>query len=217
VEGLKRIRFMTSHPKDLSDDLLYAIRDLDKVCLDLHIPFQAGSSEVLRKMNRKYTKEQYIELALKAKSVVPNLVVSTDIIVGFPGETEEDFLETLEVVRAVQFESAFTFLYSKRTGTPAATMDNQVPDDVKKDRFDRLAKCQNEISRDINEGLVGREFEILVDGPSKTDENVWQGRTITNKIVNFEKCGVNIGDMVTVEITGAKTWSLEGKVLEGNN
>src|SRR5690606_37092379 len=138
IEGLKRIRFMTSHPKDLSDELILAMRDCDKVCKSLHLPFQAGSTEILKKMNRKYTKEQYLELAEKIQNTIPDIALTTDIIVGFPGENEEDFKDTLDVVRKVRFSGAYTFIYSKRTGTPAATMEGEVPEEICQRRFNEL-------------------------------------------------------------------------------
>ena len=150
IEGLKRIRFMTSHPKDLSEELIDAMRDCEKVCLHLHLPLQSGSSRILKLMNRRYTKEQYLDLVDRIRAKVPDISLTTDIIVGFPGETEEDFLETLDVVRRVRYDSAFTFQYSRRTGTPAAAMEDQIPVDVVKDRFDRLLAEVQEISREVN-------------------------------------------------------------------
>ncbi|HPD00518.1 MAG TPA: tRNA (N6-isopentenyl adenosine(37)-C2)-methylthiotransferase MiaB [Acetivibrio sp.] len=213
VPGIERIRFMTSHPKDLSDELIYAMRDCKKVCEHLHLPFQAGSSEILKKMNRKYSKEDYINLVEKVKESIPDITLSTDIIVGFPGETEEDFFDTLDIVERVKFDNAYTFLYSKRTGTPAARMENQVPEDVKKERFQRLLELQNRISKEINDTFLGREVEVLVEGLSKNNDKVYTGRTRGNKIVNFEGNKDMIGKLVNVRIDSVKTWSLEGTVI----
>jgi tRNA-2-methylthio-N6-dimethylallyladenosine synthase len=213
VEGIERIRFMTSHPKDLSDELIYAMRDLDKVCLHLHLPVQAGSTRILQDMNRKYTKEDYIELARKVKENIPGIAITTDIIVGYPGETEEDFQETLDVLEKVRFDSAFTFLYSKRTGTPAAKSLEQVDEEVKKDRFDRLLKVQNTISKEINDKLLGQELEVLVEGLSRNSIRTYTGRTSTNKIVNFEGTSDMVGKLVKVKIENVQTWSLGGSVV----
>ena len=158
VEGLKRIRFMTSHPKDLSDELIEVMKESKKICPHFHLPPQSGSSAILKKMNRHYTKERYLELVRKLRAALPDISLTTDIIVGFPGETEEDFMETMEVVKEVQYDSAFTFIYSKRTGTPAAVMENQIPDDVVKDRFDRLLAEVQEISRERCARLKDRRW-----------------------------------------------------------
>ena len=210
VEGVERIRFMTSHPKDLSDELIYAMRDLDKLCEHLHLPFQAGSTKVLKEMNRKYTKEDYLNLVEKIKKNIPDISLTTDIIVGFPGETEEDFQDTLDVLEKVRFDQAYTFLYSKRTGTPAAKSLNQVPEEVKKERFQRLLEVQNKISKEINDDFLNKKVEVLVEGKSKTNEKNYTGRTRGNKIVNFEGNDQLIGKIVTVKINTVKTWSLEG-------
>ena len=213
VEGIERIRFMTSHPKDLSDDLINAIQKLERVCKQLHLPVQAGSSRILHKMNRKYTKEQYLDLVERVRRAVPNIVLSTDIIVGFPGETEEDFEETLDVVRKVRFDMAYTFLYSRRKGTPAARQENQISEEVKKERFDRLLKLQNTISREINEKYLGKTMEVLCEGFSKNNKEILTGRTDGNKIVNFHGSEDFIGKMVKVKITSVQTWSLEGEII----
>jgi len=213
ISGIERIRFMTSHPKDLSDDLIAAVRDCEKVCEHIHLPVQAGSSRILKEMNRKYTKEQYLELVDKIKNSISGAALTTDIIVGYPGETEEDFEDTLDVVRKVRFDMAYTFLYSKRTGTPAANRKDQVPEDIKKERFERLLEVQNKISREINEKLLGEEVEVLVEGVSKTNKDVYSGRTRTNKIVNFKGNEELIGKLVKVKINKVQTWSLEGTVI----
>ncbi|MCX7842104.1 MAG: tRNA (N6-isopentenyl adenosine(37)-C2)-methylthiotransferase MiaB, partial [Clostridia bacterium] len=186
IDGIERIRFMTSHPKDLSDELIAAIRDCRKVCEHLHLPVQAGSTRILKEMNRKYTKDSYLELIDRVKKAVPGISLSTDIIVGFPGETDDDFNDTLEVIEKVRYDSAYTFLYSKRTGTPAAKMGNQVEEEVKKERFQKLLDVQNRISKEINDKLLGCEVEVLVEGLSKNSVYMYTGRTRTNKIVNFK-------------------------------
>jgi len=213
IDGLERIRFMTSHPKDLSDELITAMKECSKVCEHLHLPVQAGSTRVLEMMNRRYTKEKYLELTEKIKKEIPGIALTTDIIVGFPGETEVDFEDTLDVVRKVRFDSAYTFLYSKRTGTPAARSTEQIPEEVKKERFLRLLEIQNEISKEINDKLKGAELEVLVEGLSKNNENNYTGRTRTNKIVNFKGSEDMVGKLVTVRIDKIQTWSLEGTVI----
>ncbi|AFS78524.1 (Dimethylallyl)adenosine tRNA methylthiotransferase MiaB [Gottschalkia acidurici 9a] len=214
IDGLERIRFMTSHPKDLSDELIYAIRDCDKVCNHVHLPFQAGSNSILKAMNRRYTKEQYLSLVKKLKQEVPDISLTTDIIVGFPGETEEDFEDTLDVVKEVKFDSAYTFLYSIREGTPAATMDNQVPDDVKHNRFRRLLDTLNPIIYENNLKFKDTVQKILVEEASKSDESMLSGRTETSKLVHFKGEKDLIGSIVNVKIDTVKTWSLEGHIVE---
>ena len=213
VDGIERIRFMTSHPKDLSDELIYAMRDCEKVCEHLHLPVQAGSTRILDEMNRRYTKEQYLELVEKIKTHIPGIALSTDIIVGFPGETEEDFSETLDIVAKARFDMAYTFLYSKRTGTPAAKNPDQVPEEVKKERFDRLLALQNSISREINDELLGKEAEVLVEGLSKSSKTTYTGRTRENKIVNFKGSPELVGKLVRIKIDTIQTWSLLGKLI----
>jgi tRNA-2-methylthio-N6-dimethylallyladenosine synthase len=213
IPGIERIRFLTSHPKDLSEELIYAMRDLSKVCEHLHLPFQAGSTKVLKEMNRGYTKEQYLELVMKVKENIPDISLTTDIIVGFPGETDEDFEDTLDVIEKVRFDSAYTFLYSKRTGTPAAKSKNQILDEVKKERFEKLLTLQNTISREINETFLGKKVEILVEGISKTNDNIYTGRTRGNKIVNYKGSKDDIGKLKNILIDDIKTWSLEGKEI----
>ncbi len=214
IEGLERIRFMTSHPKDLSDRLIQAFVDCDKLCNNIHLPVQSGSSEVLRRMNRRYTSEQYIELVNKLKAKVPDITMSTDIIVGFPGETEEQFEETLRLVEEVQYDSAFTFLYSIRKGTPAEKYEDQIPEDVKHERFNRLVDKVNEISAIKNAAYVGRIEKVLVEGPSKTNSKTLCGRTEGFKLVNFAGDKSLIGQIVNVKITEGKTFSLEGEIVE---
>ncbi|NLM12625.1 MAG: tRNA (N6-isopentenyl adenosine(37)-C2)-methylthiotransferase MiaB [Epulopiscium sp.] len=213
VEGLKRIRFMTSHPKDLSDELIEAMRDCDKVCKSLHLPFQAGSTKILKAMNRRYTKEQYLELVKKIQREIPNIALTTDIIVGFPGETEEDFEDTLDIVRQVQFSGAFTFIYSKRTGTPAAVMEEQVPEEVSSRRFNTLQEVLRPIITEKSHALLGKTLEILVEEVSKNDKKLLTGRTESGHLVHFEGDASLIGEFINVEITEAKTYYLIGKKL----
>ncbi|WP_408625495.1 tRNA (N6-isopentenyl adenosine(37)-C2)-methylthiotransferase MiaB [Crassaminicella thermophila] len=214
IEGLERIRFMTSHPKDLSYRLIRAMRDCEKVCEHIHLPVQSGSTRVLKKMNRHYSKEDYLKLVQDLKKEVPNVCITTDIIVGFPGETEEDFKETLDVIQKVQYDSAFTFLYSIREGTPAATYVDQVPENVKHERFNRLLDILNPIIAKKNSLLKGKVVEVLVEGPSKTNKDRLMGRTRTNKLVNFIGPKECIGKLVKVKITEPKTFSLNGEFIE---
>lgn len=214
IEGVERIRYMTSHPRDMSEEVIKAVAECEHICENFHVPFQAGSDEILRKMNRGYNKEKYLELIKMIRRYVPDAAITTDIIVGFPGETEEDFAETLSLVKEVGFDAAFTFIYSKRSGTPAAKMENQVPLDVKKDRLNRLMEAQNISSLHCNEKLLGQVVEVLAEGPSK-DPKVWTGRTRTNKIVlwNIEDKVYNEGEKVHVKIETAQTWLLKGKAI----
>jgi tRNA-2-methylthio-N6-dimethylallyladenosine synthase len=209
IEGIERIRFMTSHPKDLTDDLINAIRECDKVCNHVHLPVQAGSNEVLRRMNRKYTKEHYLDLVEKLKSAVPDIAITTDIIVGFPGETEEDFLETIDVVKSVGYDSAFTFLYSVREGTKAALMDDQVPDEVKHERFDRLLDVLYPIVLYKNQQCIDKVFPVLVES---AEDNNLTGRTEHFRLVHFKGSKELIGEIVNVKITNVKTFHMEGKI-----
>lgn len=213
VEGLERIRFMTSHPKDLSDKLIAAFAECDKLCNYIHLPVQAGSSSVLRRMNRRYTREQYLELVRKLREAVPGIAISTDIIVGFPGETEEDFCETLSLAEEIQYDSAFTFLYSPRRGTPAADYENQIPEDVKHERFNRLVEVMNRGSKARNAAFVDRVCRVLVDGPDKKSSGILNGRTEEFKLVDFEGPEELIGSMVDVEITASNTFSLQGRIV----
>lgn len=185
IEGLKRIRFMTSHPKDLSDELIRVMAKSKKICPHLHLPLQSGSSRILKVMNRRYTKEDYLNLVDRIQAAVPDISLTTDIIVGFPGETEEDFLETLDVVKKVRYDSAFTFIYSKRTGTPAATMEDQIPEDVVKDRFDRLLTVVQDISREMSGRFQGTVQEVLVEGVNEQDASLVTGRMGNNLLVHF--------------------------------
>ncbi len=213
IEGLERIRFMTSHPKDLSDKLIQAYVDCEKLCKFIHLPVQCGSSRVLQRMNRKYTREDYLELIRKLRAAVPEITISTDIIVGFPGETEEDFQDTLSLVAEVEYDSAFTFLYSIRKGTPAEKYEDQIPEDVKHERFNRLVDLVNEISAKKNAAYVGRVEKVLVEGYSKNTAMAYSGRTDGFKLINFEGTEDMVGQIIDVKVTAGKTFSLEGEVV----
>ena len=204
IEGLQRIRFMTSHPKDLSDELIEVMGSSKKICRQLHLPLQSGSTRLLEMMNRHYTKEDYLLLVEKIRKAVPDITLSTDIIVGFPGETEEDFKETLEVVEKVRYDSAFTFIYSKRTGTPAAALENQVPEEVSKERFDRLLSLVQQISAEKNGDLVGKTAEVLVEEQNKQNPELMTGRTSGNHVVHFPGNCSLIGELINVRLEEGK-------------
>jgi len=213
VKGIERVRYMTSHPRDLSDKAIEVIRNSAHICKHFHLPVQYGSDKLLKAMNRGYTTDYYRELVKKIRTAVPDASITTDLIVGFPGETAADFQQMLDFLREIRYDAAYTFLYSKRSGTPAAEMEDQVPQEVKKARLQELMDLQNSISLEINEGLKGQNLEVLVEGPSRTDANVWSGRTSTNKIVLWEKSGSEqAGDLVQVEITQPQTWVLKGRL-----
>lgn len=214
IDGLKRIRFMTSHPKDLSDELIRVMAQSDKICRHLHLPLQSGSSRILKEMNRRYTKEQYLELAEKIKAAVPGISLTTDIIVGFPGETEEDFLETMDVVRRVRFDSAFTFIYSKRTGTPAAAMENQVPEDVVKERFDRLLKEVQDISAQVCGRDVHTVREVLVEEVNEHTPGYVTGRLSNNTVVHLPGDASMIGRLMDVYLEESKGFYYMGKAVD---
>ncbi len=211
IDGIEIIKFISPHPKDFTDDVINAIKDCDKVSKLIHLPLQSGSTEVLRKMNRKYTKEQYLQLVEKIKSKVPDVLFSTDIIVGFPEETEEDFKETLDVVRKVNFEQIFMFIYSRRVGTPADRMTNQVPEEIKHQRFDKLKNLFEEQVELNNKKYIGTVQKILVEGISKNDEKMLTGRTNSNKVVIFEGDKELIGKIINIEIISEHKWFLKGK------
>jgi tRNA-2-methylthio-N6-dimethylallyladenosine synthase len=213
IEGIERIRFMTSHPKDLSDDLIQVITRNKKICKGIHLPFQAGSSDILKKMNRHYTKEGYLALVQKMKSAIPELVLTTDIIVGFPGETEEDFLQTMEVVKEVEFISAYTFIYSKRTGTPAATMTDQIDETVVKERFNRLLEVVDQASLNVITRFRGKEVEVLFEEQSKNNPHLLTGRTDEGILVHVEADSTLIGQIASVKITDNKTHYLMGELV----
>lgn len=215
IEGVERVRYMTSHPRDMNEEVIKAVAECEHVCENFHVPFQAGSDEILRKMNRGYTREKYLELIKMIRSYVPDAAITTDIIVGFPGETEQDFEDTLALVQEVGFDAAFTFIYSKRSGTPAAKMEGQVPLDVKKDRLNRLMEVQNLSSLRRNEEMLGKVVEVLAEGPSRNPV-VWTGRTRTNKIVLWPVEGkvYQPGDKVMVKVDTAQTWLVKGKAVQ---
>lgn len=211
VPGIERVRFMTSHPKDLSDKVIATIRDGAHICEHIHLPVQYGSNKLLKAMNRVYTVESYKDLVRRIRQEIPDASLTTDLIVGFPGETDEDFAEMLAFLREIRYDSAYTFIYSKRSGTPAATMENQVDDKVKHQRLEQLMALQNEISLEINQGLQDKVLEVMVEGPSKNDAGIWNGRTRTNKIVLFAHGDEQEGDFINVKITQPQTWVLKGE------
>ena len=212
VEGIERVRFMTSHPKDLSDKVIETMAQGKHLCEHIHLPVQHGSSKILKAMNRVYTAEAYKDLVKRIRAAMPEVSLTTDLIVGFPGETEEDFEELLTFLKEIRYDAAYTFIYSKRSGTPAAEMAEQVPEDVKKARLQKLMEVQNEISLEINKSLQGKTLEVMVEGPSKNDETVWMGHTRSNKIVLFPHGAEKEGDFVQVKITSPQTWVLKGEV-----
>ncbi len=212
-EGIERIRFMTSHPKDISDNLIETIAQGGKICEHVHVALQSGSNNILKLMNRKYTKEHYIELTKKMRDKIPNVAITTDIIVGFPGETEEDFAQTLDVVDKVQFDAAYTFMYSPRSGTRAAEFADHIPLEIKKARLAKLMEVQYEIAAQTNQRLEGTTQEVLVEGPSKTNRDLLTSRTRTNRIVIFSGQNSLIGKLINVRIKEGKTFSLTGEYV----
>ncbi|MCI8372282.1 MAG: tRNA (N6-isopentenyl adenosine(37)-C2)-methylthiotransferase MiaB [Lachnospiraceae bacterium] len=214
IEGLERIRFMTSHPKDLSDELIQVIKHSSKICRHLHLPLQSGSSRILKQMNRRYDKEQYLALADRIRREIPDIAITTDIIVGFPGETEEDFLETMDVVQKVRYESAFTFIYSKRTGTPAAVMEDQVPEDVVKNRFDRLLKEVQSIAAEKAAKLEGSVQEILVEEINAQDASLVTGRLSNNSVVHVKGNPAMIGTLKKVRLAQCKGFYYIGEDIK---
>ena len=213
IDGIERIRFMTSHPKDISDELIDMFRTCPKLCKNIHLPVQAGSDVVLKRMNRHYTSEMYLEEIRKLREAAPDITISTDIIVGFPGETEEDFQKTLDLVNEVRYDSAFTFLYSKRRGTPAESYEDQIQEDVMHERFGRLVDAIDTISAEKNAAYEGRVETVLVEGLSKRDSRTYAGRTDGFKLVNFTADKDYTGQFVKVKITKGKTFSLEGELV----
>ena len=205
---------MTSHPKDLSDDLITVMAKSEKICRHMHLPVQSGSSRLLERMNRRYTKEHYLELVRKLREAIPDISLTTDIIVGFPGETEEDFEETLDVVRQAEYDSAYTFIYSKRTGTPAANMPDQIPDDVVKERFNRLLQVVAESSAKRTGRLEGQTAEVLVEGISEQDPSMITGRLSNNLLVHFPGDESYIGKLCKVHLDQAKGFYYIG-TMEG--
>ena len=215
IDGIERVRYMTSHPKDMTFAMVDAIAQCSKVVTHLHLPVQSGSTELLKKMNRGYSAEHYLELIEYVREKIPDVVLTTDLIVGFPGETEGMFQDTLKLLKKVRYDMAYTFIYSPRTGTPAATMGNQVPQEVKSDRLRRLMAVQNEISLACNKEMEGRDYEVIVEGPTKNDENHWFGRTSGNKMIIWENDGtLAVGDTVPVHVDKGQTWVLKGHTLK---
>ena len=214
IEGLKRIRFMTSHPKDLSDELIEVMAESKKICPHLHLPLQSGSSRVLKEMNRRYTKESYLALVDRIREKLPDISLTTDIIVGFPGETEEDFLETMDVVGKVGYDSAFTFIYSKRSGTPAAAKEDQVPEEVVKDRFDRLLAQVQEIARERSSRFEGTVQEVLVESVNDQDASLVTGRMGNNLLVHFPGDASMIGTFKQIHLDVCKGFYYMGTPAE---
>lgn len=213
IEGLERIRFMTSNPKDLSDELIECFRTCEKLCKHIHLPVQSGSSSVLKRMNRRYDREKYIDIINKLKLACPDIAITTDIIVGFPGETEEEFEDTLSLVEYVKYDSAFTFIYSPREGTPAAGFSDQIPYDIKHERFERLNEVVNKYSLEKNERLSDKTVKVLIDGSSRKDDKSYSGRTDGFKLVNVSSGRDIIGQLVDVRITECKTFSIDGVLV----
>ena len=213
IEGIEIIRFISPHPKDFTDDVIEAIASSEKIARIVHLPLQSGNTKVLKEMNRKYSKEEYLELVQKMKDKIPNLVLSTDIIVGFPGETDEEFEDTLDVVRKVNFEQIFMFIYSKREGTLAANREDQVPENIKHERFEKLKELYDSKVDENNEKYINTCQKILVEGESKNNSQMLQGRTDTNKVVIFDKNeNIKIGDVINLKITEAHKWYLKGEI-----
>ena len=217
IDGLKRIRFMTSHPKDLSDELIEVMKNSDKICRHLHLPLQAGSDRILSAMNRRYTKAQYLSLVDKIKSAMPDIAITTDIIVGFPGETLQDVEETIDVVRRVQFDNAFTFIYSKRTGTPAAAMENQVPDEVVREGFDKLLRTVQDTARERAALLQGQTMEALVEEVNEQDSSLMTGRLSNNMLVHFPADKSMIGQILDVSLDVCHGFYYTGHIVNGMN
>ncbi len=213
VDGIERVRFMTSHPKDLSDELIKAMTEEPKICKQLHLPIQSGSDRILAAMNRKYTKADYMALIQKVKEKMPDIVLTTDIIVGFPGETNEDFGETLDVLKQVEYDTIFSFIYSRRQGTPAAQMPDVMDESQKHQNFDAMLSVQNEISKRKNDAYLEKTVKVLVEGVSKNNENTLTGRTEGGKVVNFPGDSQCVGEFVQVKITKSQTWSLFGEII----
>ncbi len=213
TDGLERIRFMTSHPKDLSDELIDVMAESKKICSHLHLPLQSGSTKILEKMNRRYTKEDYLNLVGRIRKRLPDISLTTDLIVGFPGEKEEDFLETLDVVRQVRYDSVYSFIYSKRTGTPAAAMEDQVPDDVTKERFQRLLKTIQSISKEITDGKVGQEVDVLMEEVNDHDASMITGRLSSNAVVHCKGTTACIGKICRVRLTQSRGFYFMGEII----
>lgn len=213
VEGIERVRFMTSHPKDISDELIEVMARETKICKQLHLPVQCGSDRILRKMNRSYNREKYLEIVRKVREKMPDIVLTSDVIVGFPGETNEDFEDTMSILAEVEYDMIFSFIYSKRKGTPAAEMEDCLTTEEKHRNFERMVEFQNEISKKKNDRYFGKTEKVLVEGPSKTNPEFLCGRTDGGKIVNFRGSEDMVGKIIDIKITEVKTWSLIGEIL----
>lgn len=211
IEGIERVRYMTSHPKDLSDEVIEVIKNSKHICTHFHLPVQYGSDNMLKRMNRVYTVAKYKETVRKIREAIPDCSLTTDLIVGFPGETEEEFQQLMEFIAEIRYDAAYTFIYSKRSGTPAAEMPDQIDDECKHQRLNRLMELQNKISLEINQSLEGKIMEVMVEGPSQNNEAVWSGRTSSNKLVLWNHGEEKIGDLINVRITQPQTWVLKGE------
>ena len=214
IPGIERIRYMTSHPQDMNKEMIDALGRSSNVVTQLHLPIQSCSNRILQKMNRRYTVEHYKALIDYCREKIDGLTLTTDLIVGFPGETEEDFQATLQLLKDIRYDMAYTFIFSKRSGTPAATMEDQVPEEVKRVRLQALMDVQNEISLELNKEMEGKTYEIIVEGPSRNDEDVWFGRTSGNKMILFPKDeSLEIGQTVNARVDRAQTWILYGTII----
>lgn len=214
LDGKFRLRFMTSHPKDLSDEVIDAVAAYPNICNNIHLPVQSGSTEILRRMNRRYTREDYLALVQRIRAKLPDVGITTDIMVGFPGETDRDFEDTLDLVRQARYSSAFCFVYSRRKGTPAYSMENQIPYAVKRERITRLLACQNEVTKEISQTMLGKRYEVLVEGANTHYANTMCGRTESGRLVNFKCDESYVGRFVDVQIEQAKSATLWGSVVK---
>lgn len=214
VPGIERIRFMSSHPKDISSELISVMAERENICNQLHLPVQSGSDRILKLMNRHYNTEHYLSIVDEVKRKIPDVTLTTDIIVGFPGETDEDFLKTVELLKTVRYDSIFSFIYSKRTGTPAEKMADVMTEEHKHENFSKMLEIQNEISLEKNKALIGSVQSVLVEGQSKTDHDKMSGRSEGGKLVHFSSDAVRPGDIVKVKIESVNTWTLSGKLEE---
>ena len=214
VPGIERIRFMSSHPKDISSELISVMAERENICNQLHLPVQSGSDRILKLMNRHYNTEHYLSIVDEVKNKIPDVTLTTDIIVGFPGETDEDFLKTVELLKTVRYDSIFSFIYSKRTGTPAEKMADVMTEEHKHENFSKMLEIQNEISLEKNQALIGSVQSVLVEGQSKTDHDKMSGRSEGGKLVHFSSDAVRPGDIVKVKIESVNTWTLSGKLEE---
>lgn len=214
IDGIERVRYMTSHPRDMTFDMVDAMAASPKVVRHMHLPVQHGSTEMLQKMNRGYTIERFKELVSYVREKMPDIALTTDLITGFPGETEEMHQETLKLLKEIRFDSAYTFVYSPRKGTPAARMENQIDEETKHRRLQELMDVENEISLELNKEMEGKTFTIIVEGPSKQDETNWYGRTSSNKMILFPyREGIRVGDTLEAKVNTAQTWVLKGELL----